>query len=75
MEEFKSLSKSELYEALERCGKKLPSITSSIVTKSWLLKVFNGEEFCPNYVDIKLRPCPRKPLKSLFIQNILDILD
>jgi len=75
MEEFKSLTKSELYEALERCGKKLPSINSSIVTKQWLLKVYNEEEYCPNYEDVRLRPCSRKPLKNLFIYNILNILD
>jgi hypothetical protein len=46
MEEFKKLLKSELYEALERCCKKLPSINSSIVTNQWLLKVYNEEEFC-----------------------------
>ncbi len=69
------MTKSELYEALEHYGKRLPSINSSIITKKWLLKLYNEEEFCPNNEDVKLRPCPRKPLKNLFLLNILEILD
>jgi hypothetical protein len=49
MEEFKSLSKSEFYEAFELYGKKLQAINSSIVIKQFFLKVYNEEEFCSNF--------------------------
>ena len=62
--------KSELNECLERKGKKLPTINSNIVTKDWLIKVFNEEEYCPNYIDVRLRACPVKLLKKFFIEEI-----
>jgi hypothetical protein len=49
---FPKLLKSELYECLERKGKMLPTINSNIVTKDWLLRVYKGEEYCPNYIDL-----------------------
>ena len=67
---FKKILCSELYEILERKGKMLPSATSNIVTKEWLIKVYTGEEYCPNYVEVKLRACPVKPKKCFFIEEI-----
>ena len=68
------LLKSELYECLERKGKMLPTINSNIVTKEWLLNVYRGDEYCPNYVDVRLRACPVRPLKKFFIEEIQEIL-
>ena len=48
----------------------LPTINSNIVTRDWLLRVYKGEEYCPNYIDVRLRACTLRPLKKFFIEEI-----
>ena len=68
-------TKDGLYEAMQRNRWYLPKITSNIVTISWMLKVKNGELYCPKYSEIKLSPCPKRPLKSHIIAEVQRILE
>ena len=68
------MKKAEQYEAIQRLGFYLPVITSTIVTKSFLDKVHDKKEWCPKYVELKMRPCTRPPNKSYFIAEIQKIL-
>ena len=72
---MKNMKKAEQYEAMQRIGFYLPAITSTIVTKSFLDKVYEKKEWCPKYHEVKLRPCTRPPIKSYFIDEIKIILD
>ena len=58
-----NMNKAELHEAMVRDGYYLPSFSSTIVSKKWLEKVLNQEEWCPKYSQIRIAPCTKAPLK------------
>ena len=64
-------SKSHLYECIQRNGWYLPSLTSTLVTVKYMISIKDGEIWCPRYEYLKMRPCPRPPLKSLLIEELL----
>ena len=68
------MNKAELHEAMLRDGFYLPTFTSTIISKKWLEKVLNQEEWCPKYYQIRIAPCTKAPLKKFFITEILKIL-
>jgi hypothetical protein len=52
----------------------MPKLTATIITIAWMLKVRNGEIYCPQYKEIHLLPCPKKPLKSHIVAEVQRIL-
>ena len=48
----------------------LPSKNSTIITINWMLDVKDGIEWCPKYVDVKLRPCVDRPLKCYILDEL-----
>jgi hypothetical protein len=63
-------TKADFHEALHQNGIFTPAQDSSICTVKWLDKVYYGEQWCPRYEELQLRPCTRKPLKALFLSEI-----
>ena len=63
-------TKAQLYECMQRNGFFMPSISSTLVTVKYMISVKEGEVWCPRYEYVKLRPCPRPPLKSLMIEEL-----
>ena len=57
------INKAELHEAMLRDAFYLLTYTSTIVSKKWLEKVLNQEEWCPKYYQIRIAPCTKVPLK------------
>jgi len=57
-------NKGDLYKALTKNGKKLPSATASCTTKSYLVKVFKGTVWVPDYEMVRARPCVDPPHKA-----------
>ena len=39
-----------------------------------MLSVKEGLVWCPKYADVKLRPCPKPPVKKLIFDEIVQIL-
>ena len=64
------MKKAEQYEAMQRLGYYLPAFSSTIVTKSWLDNVYDKKEWCPKYIEVKIRPCTRPPIKKLFLREM-----
>ena len=69
-----SLPLAKLYDAMERNGFYLPSVGSSRVTKKWLADVRAGCAYCPRYEDVRLRPCPEPPRKSVLAFEVANAL-
>jgi hypothetical protein len=63
-------NKKEYYEALERNGFKMPAYKGQFVTSDVLIKIRNGEMYCPRYTDLVVRPCPTPP-DAMTIKNEL----
>ena len=63
-------SKAHLYECMQRNGWYMPSINSTLVTVKYMLDVKDGNTWCPRYQWLKMRPCPRPPIKLILIQEI-----
>ena len=63
-------SRAHLYECMQRNGWYLPAITSTLVTVKYLLDIKDGIIWCPRYEYLKMRACPRPPLKSLLIEEV-----
>ena len=51
----------DLHEILNRIGLYLPARGGHWLTKKLMLAMWKGEIYCPKYVDITPRPCPRPP--------------
>jgi len=63
-------TKAQLYECMLRNGWYLPAITSTLLTVKYMLSIKDGAVWCPRYEYLKLRACPRPPLKSLLISEL-----
>jgi hypothetical protein len=68
-------TKAQLYECMQRNGWYMPSESSTMVTVKYMIAIKEGEVWCPRYEYLKLRPCPRPPLKSLIIEELHKELD
>ena len=64
---LKYKNKAQLVKMMHRNGYYLPSKSSTIITVNWMLDVKDGIEWCPKYVDVKLRACVDRPLKSYIL--------
>ena len=67
---LKYKNKAQLVKMMHRNGYYLPSKSSTIITVNWMLDVKDGIEWCPKYVDVKLRACVDRPLKSYIMQEL-----
>jgi hypothetical protein len=67
---LKFKNKGQLIKMMHRNGYYIPSKNSSIITINWMLDVKDGIEWCPKYVDVKLRPCIDRPLKCHIITEL-----
>ena len=65
------LSKEEKYEANVRNGLYMWQYRCSINTVNNIQEVKEGKMYVPRYEEVKLRPCPKPPLKSLVINEVL----
>lgn len=45
-------------------------MNTSIVTVKWLQLVRQGKIWCPKYIDLRRRPCPQPPRKSVIIDEL-----
>ena len=63
--------KADLHEAMDRNGKMVPDIR--YCTIDYLVKVQEGVFWCPNYADVKLRSCYRKPKKEDILNQLRDM--
>jgi hypothetical protein len=48
----------------------MPSINSTLLTVKYMINVKDGVFWCPRYDYLKMRPCPRPPLKYLLIEEL-----
>jgi len=55
---------------MQRNGFYLASPNSTLITVQYMLDIKDGVTWCPLYEDVRIRPCPRKPLKQLIIQEV-----
>ena len=65
------LSKEEKYEANVRNGLYMWDYTSSINTVKSIQEVKEGYMYVPKYDEIRLKPCPKPPLKIFIIKEVL----
>ena len=65
------LSKEEKYEANVRNGLYMWHYTSSINTVKSIQEVKEGSMYVPKYDEVRLKPCPKPPLKSFVIKEVL----
>ena len=65
------LSKEEKYEANVRNGLYMWDYTSSINTVKSIQEVKEGYMYVPKYDEVRLKPCPKPPLKSFVIKEVL----
>ena len=61
------LSKEEKYEANVRNGLYMWKYNCSINTVKSIQGVKEGKIYVPRYEEVKLRPCPKPPLKCFII--------
>ena len=62
----------DLYNLAEVNSFYLPKESSSAVNELFLLNVLNEKWWCPNYSEIKLKPCPKPPQKDVLIEKLRD---
>lgn len=43
---------------------------SSWMTKKQMLAIFLGNQWCPKYPNLVIRPCPKAPSKELLIEHV-----
>ena len=60
----------DLHEILIRDGLYLPARGGHWLTKKLMLAMWRGEIYCPQYVDLKLRPCPRPPPRYQIVAEV-----
>ena len=65
------LSKEEKYEANVRNGLYMWQYSCSINTVNNIQEVKEGKMYVPRYEEVKLRPCPKPPLKVLLSMKSL----
>ena len=65
------LSKEEKYEANVRNGLYMWHYNSSINTVKSIQEVKEGSMYVPKYDEVRLKPCPKPPLKSFVIKEVL----
>ena len=53
--------KHSFWKILERNGNHMPDFNQPIITMDFLREVKDKHVYVPQYVDVKLRPCPDKP--------------
>ena len=53
--------KLSFWKILERNGNHMPDFNQPIITMDFLREVKDKQVYVPQYVDVKLRPCPDKP--------------
>ena len=61
------LSKEDKYEANVRNGLYMWKYNYSINTVKSIQEVKEGKMYVPKYEEVKLRPCPKPPLKCFVI--------
>ena len=69
------LTKDEKYEANVRNGFYMWHFNSSINTVKNIQKVKEDRMYVPRYEEVRLRPCPKPPLKSFVIKEVLGELE
>ena len=69
------LTKDEKYEANVRNGFNMWHFNSSINTVKNIQEAKEGRLYVPRYEEVRLRPCPKPPLKSFVIKAVLDELE
>jgi hypothetical protein len=62
-------NKKDVYEHCVRNGFHLPSQKSNVCTEEWLTSVRDGKAWCPRSEEIRCKPCPRPPNKSILLQK------
>ena len=65
------LTKEDRYEANVRNGLYMWKYNSSINTVKNIQEVKEGTIYVPKYEEVKLRPCPKPPLKHFVIKEVL----
>ena len=68
------ISKEKLYEANVRNGFYMWDYKSSMNTVQNIISVKDGKIFVPKFEDVRLGPCPKPPLKSFVISEVLNEL-
>jgi hypothetical protein len=68
-----NISRSVLYEMLQRNGYYLPSKKSGFCSLNYLIGVRNKVIKTPMYFEVSLRPCPVPPKKEVLIQGMRQI--
>ena len=69
------LSKEDKYEANVRNGFYMWKYNCSINTVKSIQEVKEGKMYVPRYEEVKLRPCPKLPLKCFVISEVLKELE
>ena len=64
---------SDLYDLGVRNGFYLPSSTSTAINEVALLNILQGLYWCPKYDDMRMRPCPKPPMKELLIEKLMAV--
>ena len=59
-----------LHEVLVRNGWHLPGKGGHWLTKKVMLAMYRYEIYCPSYLDLKPRPCPRPPQRAVLVEEI-----
>ena len=62
-----------LYKIGIRNGKYFPSFKSAFVTVDYIEKVRAGQIDCPNYSDIRLKPCDDAPDVKLLVEEVIKV--
>ena len=60
----------DLYEILLRNGLALPMKGQHWLTKKLMLAMFRGEIYCPKFTDLKPRPCPKPPTRTVLVEEL-----
>ena len=58
---------------IERYGYFLPKILS-FCSVEYMHGVLDGKRYAPKYEDVKLRPCPRPPVKEEVLKEVIKAL-
>ena len=65
----------DYHEALIRNGYYMPRLSSSLCTNTYMVKVRDGEIWCPRYREVRLLPCPRPPSKEVLMMKLAAVMD
>ena len=70
-----NISKEDKYESNIRNGFYMWKYNCSINTVKSIQEVKEGKMYVPRYEEVKLRPCPKPPLKCFVISEVLKELE